>query len=128
MIWRRIPERYRLEGTRCATCGRYFFPPRSFCPDCRRKGRIEKATLSGKGKVYTYTVVHVPLEGFERYAPYILAIVELDEGPKITAQIVDAEPNEIAIGMPVEMHFRRVSEDGETGIIHYGFKFAPIKA
>ena len=128
MIWRRIPERYRMEGTKCLNCGRHFFPPRGFCPGCRRKSRIEKAKMSGKGKVFTYSLVSVPMEGFDGYAPYVLAVVELEDGPRLMAQVVDVAPEDVSIGMPVEACFRKVSEDGSSGIIHYGFKFAPAKS
>jgi len=60
-------------------------------------------------------------------APYIVGIVELDEGPKVTAQIVDAREEELKIGMPVKMVFRRLRVDGDEGLIHYGFKFTPVR-
>ena len=56
--------------------------------------------------------------------PYVLAIVELDEGPRLTAQLV-CSPDEVRIGMRVRPVFRRISADGESGVIHYGTKFAP---
>ncbi|HDJ27195.1 MAG TPA: transcriptional regulator, partial [Aciduliprofundum sp.] len=62
---------------------------------------------------------------FKLQKPYILAIIELEEGPRVTGQIVDAEPNEVYIGMPVRMVFRRIRQEGASGIIHYGYKFAP---
>lgn len=123
LVWRKYPQRYRLVGTKCLTCGRYFFPPRDFCPHCRRKGKIVKYRMKGTGKIHSYTVVRVPQEGFELETPYILAIVELDEGPKLTAQICDVDPEDVTIGMPVKVTFRRISEDGDSGIINYGYKF-----
>ena len=125
-IWRRIPQRYRGESTMCDSCGTHFFPPRYFCPKCRRKSDIKPYTATGKGTVYTYTIVHVPQQGFEREIPYALAIVELEEGAKITAQLCDVDPEDVKIGMAVEVAFRKVSEDKEDGIIHYAYKFAPI--
>ncbi|MBW9222241.1 Zn-ribbon domain-containing OB-fold protein [Methanothermococcus sp. SCGC AD-155-C09] len=120
--WRHISERYCLIGTRCKTCGRIYFPSRNVCPHCRRKGKLEEYKLNGKGKVYTYSVIHAPPKDFEKVSPYIIAIVELEEGPKITAQI-DCDIDEVYIGMPVEAVFRRIKEDGEDGIIDYGYKF-----
>lgn len=125
-IWRRMPQRYRGESTMCTNCGRHFFPPRNFCPDCRRDGKIVPYTISGRGKVDSFTVVHVAQEGFEREIPYVMAIVELEEGAKLTAQLCAVEPEDVKIGMPVEMSFRRISEDKDDGIIHYGYKFSPI--
>ena len=127
-IWRRMPQRYRLETTMCETCGQYFFPPRNFCPTCRRKSKIKPCKAKGTGTVYSYTIVHVAQQGFEVEVPYILAIVELDEGAKLTAQLCDVDPEDVRIGMPVEVAFRRVSEAKGGGIIHYAYKFTPTGA
>lgn len=121
--WRLIPQRYNLEGTRCESCNKNFFPPRDVCPYCRRRGKVEKINFSGNGKVYTYTTVHAPPEGFEFQKPYVLAIVKLEEGPLITSQIVDCKPEEVEIGKEVKTVFRKVMEDEEEGIIRYSYKF-----
>ncbi len=121
-FWRKIPQRYNLVGTRCVNCGRYYFPPRSFCPSCRRDGRIIDHQFSGKGTVVTYTVVRTASEQFEFQTPYVLAIVQLDEGPRMTAQI-SCRPEDVHIGMRVKKTFRRIGTDGKSGVIHYGTKF-----
>ena len=87
-FWRKQPQRYNLTGTRCETCGAVFFPPRSFCPECRRDGRIVDHDFAGTGTVVTFTVIRSASEAFEHLTPYVLAIVELDEGPRLTSQIV----------------------------------------
>jgi hypothetical protein len=79
--------------------------------------------LSGKGKVLSYTIIHVGSEPFEKQVPYAVAIIKLDEGPRVTAQIVDCPIDEIKVGMRVESTFRRIQEDGYTGAIYYGYKF-----
>ncbi|MDD1706700.1 MAG: Zn-ribbon domain-containing OB-fold protein [Methanoregulaceae archaeon] len=122
-FWRKIPQRYNLIGTRCTTCGRYFFPPRSFCPDCRRAGNIVDYKFAGTGAVVTYTVIRTASEQFEQMTPYVLAIVALDEGPRITVQIV-CSPEEVRIGMRVKPVFRKIAADGESGVIYYGTKYA----
>ena len=121
-FWRKIPQRYNLVGTRCERCGQFFFPPRTFCPHCRREGNIVEHHFKGTGKVITYTVIRSASDQFEFTTPYVLAIVELDEGPRMTAQIA-INPEEVTIGMPVKRVFRRIATDGESGIIHYGTKF-----
>jgi hypothetical protein len=128
-FWREIPQRYNLIGTKCGECKTVYFPPRNVCPKCRRSsiGKIKPFKLSGKGKIYTYTVVHVAPKAFEDEVPYIIAIVKLEEGPFITSQIVDCKPEEVKINMPVEVTFRKIQEDGYTGAIYYGYKFKPIK-
>lgn len=125
--WRHIQQRYNLIGTKCNTCGQVFFPSRVICPDCRRKGDLEPIQFSGKGKIHTYSVIRTPTSDFKKIAPYAVAIIELEEGAKVTAQIVDADVDDIEIGDPVEMVFRRVREDGEDGVISYGFKFKLTK-
>jgi len=125
-FWRKIPQRYNMLGTKCETCGRHFFPPRSFCPGCRRTGKIVDYRFIGTGTVVTYTIIHTASEQFEQLTPYVLAIVQLDEGPRMTAQIV-CRPDEAKIGMRVKRTFRRITTDGESGDIHYGTKFVPVE-
>ncbi len=123
-FWRKIPQRYNLIGTHCRTCGRYFFPPRTLCPDCRRAGEIEEYRFKGTGSVVTYTVIRSASDQFEQQTPYVLAIVQLDEGPRLTAQIV-TPVDEIRTGMRVRPVFRKIAVEGDSGVIHYGTKYAP---
>ena len=64
--------------------------------------------------------------GYEEFVPYTVALVELDEGPLVTGQLTDADQDEIEIGMPVEMVTRKLREEGEDGLIVYGYKFRPF--
>ena len=125
-FWRKIPQRYNLIGTQCTRCGRYFFPPRTFCPDCRRAGKIADYKFAGNGTVITYTIIRTASEQFEQMTPYALAIIQLDEGPRLTGQVI-GNPEEVRIGMKVRPVFRRIMADGESGVIHYGTKFAPAR-
>jgi hypothetical protein len=122
-----MPQWYRLEGVKCVTCGENYFPSRSICPTCRREGKLEMFKFKGRGKVYSYTVVHAPPSGFELHRPYIMAVVELEEGPKLTTQIVECKKEDVKIGMDVEIVIRRVIEDPGGGIIQYGYKFKPVE-
>ena len=128
-FWREIPQRYNLIGNQCGVCNRVYFPPRESCPYCRRKSmdKMENVKLSGKGKIVTYTIIHVAPEQFEGQAPYPIAVIQLDEGPRITAQIVDCDVDDIKIGMKVKSTFRKIQEDGYIGAIYYGYKFKPVK-
>lgn len=123
LTWRKIPERYGILGVKCETCGGHYFPKRSICPKCRRKGKITQVKYSGKGKVYSFTEVTAPPQGFEDQVPYILAVIELEEGARLTAQIVDAGKDDVKIGSAVEQVFRVIQKDDPEGLIHYGFKF-----
>ncbi|MBU0532723.1 Zn-ribbon domain-containing OB-fold protein [Candidatus Micrarchaeota archaeon] len=127
LTWRRIPERYKLIGVKCETCTTTYFPERPVCPKCRRKGKLVPIQFSGKGKVYSYTEISAPPEGFEDQIPYILAVIELDEGAKLTAQIVDANKEDVKIGVRVEKVFRVIQRDDPEGLIHYGFKFKLVE-
>jgi hypothetical protein len=115
-----------MVGTKCETCGRTFFPPRSLCPDCRRAGKIVPHKFVGSGTVVTFTVIHTAAEQYSLLTPYVLAIVKLDEGPQITTQIV-MDPTKVKFGMRVKSVFRKIATDGESGIIHYGTKFVPVE-
>jgi uncharacterized protein len=121
--WRHIQQRYNLIGSKCSQCGKVFFPKRVICPECRRRGKIEDIKLSGKGKIYTYSVINTPTEEFKTLAPYVVAIIELEEGTKITSQIVDCDPEKIEIGDEVEVVFRKIRTEGDDGVISYGYKF-----
>jgi uncharacterized OB-fold protein len=81
--------------------------------------------LSGKGEVYSFTTVYEAPVEFQAQTPYSLALVKLEEGPMLTAQLTDIDPQEVSIGMPVEMVTRKLSVDGEEGLIQYGYKFRP---
>ena len=123
--WREIPQRYNLIGKKCGVCGKIYFPPRSICPQCRRKsiGKMEDYKLKGTGVVESYTIIHTPPPEFEGKEPYAIAIVKMDEGCCVTREIIDCDFSEIHIGMKVKACFRRIQEDGERGIIYYGYKF-----
>ena len=123
--WRLQRHRYALVGEVCNHCGVKIFPARDVCPECNAPVKTP-FTFSGKGEVYSYSTVHYPPEGFEPYAPYIVALVRLAEGPLVAAQLTDVEGEKIEIGMPVEMVTRKLRDDGSNGTIIYGYKFRPI--
>ncbi len=122
--WRLRDQRYRLIGGECEDCGDKFFPQRQICPQCKSK-RVRPHRFSGDGKVYSHTFIYDAPAGYEQLIPYVGALVQLDEGPLVTAQLTDVDINDIQIGMPVEMVTRRLREYGEGGLIVYGYKFRP---
>jgi uncharacterized protein len=121
--WRHIPQRYNLIGSECLQCGEVFFPIRVICPKCRRKGKLKDIKFKGKGKIYSYSIINTPTDEFKVIAPYAVAIIELEEGTKITSQIVDCNNDDIEIGHEVELVFRKIKEEGDDGVITYGYKF-----
>ncbi len=125
--WRNYAQRYRLEAARCTGCGKIFFPPRLICEKC--KGRqFEPLNLRRTGKVVTHTIIRTPSDEFAGQAPFAVGIIEMDDGPRLTAQIVEVDFEELRIGLPVRMEFRRLFSEGEAGVIHYGYKAVPVRA
>jgi len=120
--WRTEKIRYALTGEVCTRCGKAIFPPRDVCPHCADAAQKEHA-LSGKGHVYSYATVYDAPAGYTDYQPYSVALVKLEEGPLVTAQLTDVDKEDIHIGMPVEMVTRKIREKGPNGLIVYGYKF-----
>ncbi|MFX1512407.1 MAG: Zn-ribbon domain-containing OB-fold protein [Promethearchaeota archaeon] len=126
LFWRRIASHYRLVGTQCINpdCAKIFFPPRHLCPDCSLETE-ENVNLSGRGQVVSYTIIYTAPSGKELQAPYCMAIIELEEGIPITAQITGIDPVEVFMGMQVKAAFRKHGSFSKSGLLHYGFKFVP---
>ncbi|OPY32489.1 MAG: hypothetical protein A4E32_01071 [Methanomassiliicoccales archaeon PtaU1.Bin124] len=127
-FWRDNQTRYNLMATRCGNCGKVTFPPRNVCPVCHRKsmGKMKRFQLNGEGEVYSFTVVHEAPSAFEMQKPYVLAMIRMDEGVMLTAQLIDVEAADVKIGMKVKATIRKIGEEGPGGIIHYGYKFTPF--
>ncbi|HEY61524.1 MAG: Zn-ribbon domain-containing OB-fold protein [Anaerolineales bacterium] len=125
--WRLKKQRYALVGEVCPHCHAKLFPPRDVCPECGGEAKTPY-TFSGRGKVYSHTTIYNAPEGFQEFAPYTVALVKLEEGPMVTAQLTDLGDQEVEIGMPVEMVTRRLRTDGdERGLLVYGYKFRPLE-
>jgi uncharacterized OB-fold protein len=122
--WRIKKQRYSMVGEICPHCEQKIFPPRDVCPECGEEART-LYQFSGRGQVYSYTTVYDAPAGHEDQAPYTVAMVKLEEGPMVTAQLTDMADQPAEIGMPVEMVTRRLRSDGERGVLIYGYKFRP---
>jgi hypothetical protein len=124
--WRLKQQRYGLVGEVCPHCSAKIFPPRDVCPNCGGEAKTAFA-FSGKGEVFSYTTIYEAPAGFDDTAPYTVALVKLEEGPMVTAQLTDLGSQPVEIGMPVEMVTRRLRQDGdERGMLIYGYKFRPV--
>jgi uncharacterized OB-fold protein len=115
---------YRLEGSMCRGCGARRFPARRICPDCRS---ADQAThrFSGRGVVWAVTRLQQAPRGHASLAPYSVGMVRLEEGPMVTAQLVEVGRGELKPGTVVEMVTRKVRDAQEHGLIVYGYKFRP---
>lgn len=123
--WRELPARYRLEGGLCRSCGHTMLPKEEVCPICGSKDIVTKQ-LPRRGKVISYSVIWNAPRGYEYYTPYIVALIELEDGAKLMSQLTDVEPSQVTEGMEVEMVLRKVRVSGESGIIAYAYKFRPL--
>ena len=95
----------------CNACGENHFYPRPFCPKCWSPD-VAWQEASGKGQVYTFSIVRQnDLPPFPDRVPYVAAVVELDEGPRVMTNIEQCEFDALEIGMRVEVDFRAISDD-----------------
>ncbi len=106
--WFDFCRNHQLMIQRCAACGHYQFPPRSVCVECLEEAP-EWVEAAGTGSVFTFTIQHREAAGFAGQAPYTLAMVQLDEGPRIMSRIVD--DGAVAIGMDVALRWANVGAD-----------------
>jgi uncharacterized protein len=124
--WRLKQQRYGLVGEVCPHCETRIFPPRDICPACGKEATAT-FTFSGRGELYSFTTIYEAPTGFDETAPYTVALIKLEEGPLVTAQLTDLGEIKPVIGMPVEMVTRRLRSDGdERGMLIYGYKFRPV--
>ncbi|OGK88329.1 MAG: hypothetical protein A2X52_12680 [Candidatus Rokubacteria bacterium GWC2_70_16] len=111
-FWNGLREQ-RLMLPRCLDCGRCFFYPRIACPHCHSR-QIAWIEASGRGRLHAFEIAHQPMNrAFKVKPPYVLAMVELEEGPRMMSNLIDVEPDPRAIrcDMPVEVVFERLTEE-----------------
>lgn len=102
-------KRGELRVQRCASCGTLRHPPRPMCPTCRSPA-WEAVRASGRGEVYSFVVYHhPPFPGFD--VPYVVALVALEEGVRVVSNVVGARPEDVRIGLPVEVTFEAVDDE-----------------
>lgn len=122
--WRNYSERYRLEGNKCSECTKIYFPKKELCICGSRT--FEPFVLKGVGTLLSFTEIKASPEIFSPMAPYCVGIIELEDGPRVIAQITDSRLDDLSIGMKLQSVFRKVYAVGKEGIIHYGIKFIPV--
>jgi uncharacterized OB-fold protein len=100
----------KIVAQRCSGCQRLRHPPRPMCPSCHSL-QFEITDLSGRGSVYSYSILHHPQNPAFEY-PVIAVLIELEEGVRILSNLVGVEPEEVRIGMTVSVDFRPTLRDG----------------
>ncbi len=124
-----VAQRYRLMGHVCGRCGAKLFPPKAVCSSCGSED-LKPIPLSPMGQVHSFTIIArgaAPtefLEQQEAQGEYAVALVQLDDGPRITAQLTDVDPKAVEVGMGVVMVLRKLYR--QEGIPRYGMKFRPM--
>jgi uncharacterized OB-fold protein len=103
--------RHELYVQRCGSCARLRFPPRAVCPVCLSSD-VVWVRASGRGTVYSFTVTHQnQAPGFREELPYVLAVVELEEGIRMMTNVVGCAPDAVRVGMPVVVDFVDVTDE-----------------
>jgi hypothetical protein len=104
-------RRHQLVVQRCAGCGAYRFPPRELCSQCLSRD-AEWVPASGRGTVFSFVVMHQAYHpGFADELPYAVVVVELEEGARLTSNVVDCPVGEVRVGLPVEVVFEDASPE-----------------
>jgi uncharacterized OB-fold protein len=104
-------KRHELHMQRCKSCDRLIFYPREQCPFCLSQD-LDYAPVSGRGRVHAYTIVHQPADSnFAPDAPYVFALIQLDEGVRMISNVIDCDPNDVHIDMPVVATYEDVTPD-----------------
>lgn len=119
-FWEGCKER-RLLLPKCRSCGEVYYFPKGFCPRCLSDD-IDWIEASGKGIIHTFSIVErPPSPPFSDDVPYVVAMIDLDEGPRMMSNVVGIEPGKVRVGAPVEVVFEDVSDSVTLP------KFRPVK-
>lgn len=123
--WRQKGPYYRLEGQRNRETGEVRFPARH-ATLFEDPENWETCALSGRGEIYSFSVIRQAPCYYDEDVPYPVALIRLAEGPLVTAQLTDCDEKDLSIGQPVEMVTRRLKDTGEDGLLVYAYKFRPL--
>lgn len=113
----------RLVGSACAECGKLVFPPTDVCPECM-SDNVTRRSLSPRGTLYSWSVVHAAPKGWR--LPFVAAYVDLPDGVRVFAHMVDVDPARLVMDMPVEVCMAVLGTD-ETGAPVESYSFAPLR-
>jgi uncharacterized OB-fold protein len=123
------PEEPKLIGSKCTSCGTYFFPETISCsnPNCKDK-KVERAFLSRRGKLWSYTIQHYPppppFKASEPFVPYGIGVVELPENIRVAGMLSESDPKKLRIGMDLELFLDKIYEEDGRDIVTW--KFRPV--
>ena len=105
---------HKLVFQHCSKCDKYHHPPRPMCPSCHSQDTLEWKESSGKGTIYSFVMFTTNKMAYPAFKlPYAVVLAEMEEGVRITANTHEMEPDEVQIGVPVEVMFEKLP-DGQT--------------
>lgn len=105
-------RRHELVLPKCGSCGKFFMPPRAWCPHCFSRDHLTWTPASGQGTVESFSLMYLtPFEDYVETFPYVLATIKLVEGPQLMANIVNSDLNAIRIGSVVKVCFEQRAND-----------------
>ena len=115
-------KKHELRMQKCKECGKIYYPPSSLCPNCQNWEGSEWVKLSGKGQVYSFIVARRATNpAFAKEVPYVVAIIETEEGGRLISNVIGCKPDEVRVGLPVEVVFDDVTDEVTLP------KFKPVK-
>jgi|SRR5882757_4053284 len=115
----------RLELSECESCGAVFHYPRGLCPSCA-EWTIRPFTASGRGVIYSFTTVHrAPQPAFADDVPYVLALIDTEEGARVFARVAASNPEDVKIGLPVRVTFEAVGEGSSIVVFELDESVSP---
>jgi uncharacterized OB-fold protein len=107
--WEGVRQR-KLLVQHCRACGHLWHPPTPICPECQAKNYDWQA-VSGRGVVYSYTIVHHPAHtAVADKVPYLVALVTLEEGPRVVSNILNCPNDKVTVGLPVRLTFQKIAD------------------
>lgn len=118
-LFEEVSGKWVLVGCKCKLCGKIFFPQREVCLNCFSQD-LERVNLSCKGKLYSFTIVHMPSEHFE--APYAIGWIQLPEGIRMFSQIRSWQERALKIGMDMELAIEKLWDEDDKEVIGYIFR------
>ena len=102
---------HELKLQQCRVCGAFRFPPAEVCPECTSED-YEWKPVSGKGRVFSFVIYHRAYHpGFKEELPYVVAVIELDEGPRMLSNVTGCKPEEVRCDMPVEVTYEDITDE-----------------